>query len=170
MAGPSGTDAALSVGSKIGRYFSLVSMLPVLLLVVWGRFLLSIHAWARKPDSAHIGHALTHWSLDDIAQVLLATLVIALFIHPLQFANTQILEGYWGNSSIARVAMTWGVMRYRNRLWRLDELQRAHQQIWEAAADAMLVQRFDEDRRAGRVAADEPGPSDWDEETLASRR
>lgn len=154
----------------MGRYFSLVSMLPALLLVLWVYSLLTSGAWSHPPQVGMAAHAFAKWSLGDAAWALVATLVLALFLHPLQFATTQVLEGYWGTTPAARAAMTYRVLSHRRRRSRMDNLEQFHQQSWQDAADRAVAQRHVEDVASGYLPADGPGPDTWDDATRARRR
>lgn len=170
MPGVTVTDAALSLGDRIGRYFSLVSMLPALLLVLWTYLLVTSHAWQGHPQLNKVSDAMTNWTVAGVGWVIVSTLLVALFLHPLQFASTQILEGYWGSSSIARAAIASRVLRHRTRRTRQRDLAGKHQQAWQEAADTALALRDADDRAAGFINDDEPGPDDWDDSRREQER
>jgi hypothetical protein len=130
VAFPSPTDAVLSVGRSIGRYFSVVSFLPSLVLVLWTYLLIASDAWSAVPctvgPQAPCLHqaqmALTHWSVIKVTVLVIVALVFALFLHPLQFAMTRMLEGYWGPSSLAVTLMSMRILHYRRRLRDLNDM------------------------------------------------
>ena len=93
LATPSFADASLAIGSKVGRYFGVVSMTPALFFTLWAAALLNSNAWRTAPDLKLLATRMGNWSLTVIAWLLVATLLVALFLHPLQFAMTQLLEG-----------------------------------------------------------------------------
>ena len=115
MTAPSFANSTLTVGNRIGRYFSIVSMLPALFLVLWTYALIASGAWRNAPDLKSLMARTSHWSLTGVAWLVVATLLVALFLHPLQFAMTQLLEGYWGNSPVAISAMKLRIVHYRKR-------------------------------------------------------
>lgn len=115
MAATSAVDAALSVGQRIGRYFALVSMIPALFLVLWTYMLVTSGAVSGVPRLANVQASLSHWSLAKVAGLLFISLAVAMVIHPLQFATTQILEGYWGTSALAIAAMKIRIVHHRER-------------------------------------------------------
>jgi hypothetical protein len=120
MAALSPVDAVLSVGQRIGRYFALVSMIPALLLVLWIYILLASGALSGTPTVHNAEYALSHWSVGKAAGVVIATLAVALILHPLQFATTQLMEGYWGATPLATTAMKIRIVHHRKRqrdLW-----------------------------------------------------
>jgi len=170
VSAPSVTDTALSIGNRIGRYFSLVSMLPALLLVLWAYILVASRAWSAPPSLMQTAHRLSHWSASAAGWTLIATLIVALFLHPLQFVTTQFLEGYWGTSAHARAAMTRRILHHRRRRARLDALEQSHQSSWQDAADELLLVRFEDDQRQDSHASVEAHPDSWDEPTRQLRR
>lgn len=117
---PSVTETALSVGSRIGRYFSLTSLLPTLLLVLWVYLLVKSGAWSGEPVVPQALKAFGSWSLVDVAWAIVATFIVASFTHSLQFPMTQLLEGYWPSTGLAGRLQFARVMRYRRQLYRLD--------------------------------------------------
>ncbi|OLF14877.1 hypothetical protein BU204_24350 [Actinophytocola xanthii] len=114
-------DAALTAGGRVGRYFSIVTMVPTLFLVLWTYLLVKSDAWRAEPNLAALGVRLADWSIPQAAWLLLSTFVLALFLHPLQFATVQLLEGYWGTSAVALGAMRLGVARHRGRAQRIRD-------------------------------------------------
>jgi hypothetical protein len=112
-------NAVLSLGQSIGRYFALVSMIPSLFLVLWTYALIASGSLSGTPTLHNAGVALSHWSVGKVAGVVLASLAIALVLHPLQFLTTQLLEGYWGTSTLARQAMKVRIIYHRERQRRL---------------------------------------------------
>lgn len=136
MSATSFTGATLDVGSRVGRYFGLVSMVPALFLVLWSAALATSGAWQGPPHPEWIGPRLGSWSIAGVAWLLLASLATGLFLHPLQFAMTQVLEGYWGHSRVARVLLAARIRHHRRRL------QATHKAV--ARLDDRLVDRIDE--------------------------
>jgi hypothetical protein len=112
-------SAVLSVGQSIGRYFALVSMMPSLFLVLWTYILIASGSLSGTPTLHNVEVALSHWSVGKVAGVVLASLAIALVVHPLEFITTQLLEGYWGTSALARRAMKVRIVYHRRRQRRL---------------------------------------------------
>jgi hypothetical protein len=83
--------------------------------------LIKSDAWHGEPNLEALGVRLAEWSIPEVAWLLLATFVVALFLHPLQFATVQLLEGYWGSSAVALGAMRLRVARHRKRAHRLAD-------------------------------------------------
>ncbi len=161
-AGTSLTDAASSVGSRIGRYFGVVGMIPALLLVLWGAVLITSDAWRDRPNLARLAKALSGWTLSSYAGallwILLASLVVGLILNPLQFGMTRILEGYWGTSGPARVVMRWRIGRHRRRL---DLLRTRRERLRERQNEGM-------DKLLGELYGEDP--ETWSAQTLTTRR
>lgn len=167
MATPSFTDAALAIGGRIGRYFGIVSMLPSLFLVLWTYALLRSGAWAGTPDPGKTIIALGHWNVIGIAWLLAVTLLVALLLHPLQFAMTQLLEGYWGASRIAVRLARIRILAHRRRERRLLEQEGDQEKKWRDGADRLLDKWFQEDVASGEARPDEK-PAEWSAEDQAN--
>lgn len=90
-------EAALLAGSRIGRYFGLVSVVPSALFVAFVYSLVRSGAWTGRPHLAAIDI-----SVEQASLLLLLVLALSLLLHPLQFPLIQLLEGYWGTSRAAR--------------------------------------------------------------------
>ncbi|GHG13014.1 hypothetical protein GCM10017567_33000 [Amycolatopsis bullii] len=159
MSAPSFAESTLNLGSRVGRYFGLVSMLPALFLVLWSAALAASGAWYGPPHPEWIGPRIGGWSLTGVAWILLASLATGLFLHPLQFAMTQVLEGYWGYSRAARVVLGARIRHHRARALRANDVAtrleaRLEAGIEETVADirrvdpAFLAGQTDEQCRA----------------------
>ncbi|MEU8639009.1 hypothetical protein AB0C38_43035 [Amycolatopsis sp. NPDC048633] len=115
MSSQSLADSAISVGSRIGRQFSIVSMLPALFLVLWSAALIASGAWQGGPQLKQLGHEFGQPTVAKVAWIILASLITGLFLHPLQFAMVQLLEGYWGHNRLARVLALIRIDHYRKK-------------------------------------------------------
>ncbi len=92
----------MGTGSTIGRYFSIVSVVPSVLLAVWVYLLLLTQPFGSGPSFGLLSNHFSHFQVAETAAVLGGALAIALFLHPLQFTIVQLLEGYWGPSAMMR--------------------------------------------------------------------
>jgi hypothetical protein len=135
MATLSPVDAVLSAGQRIGRYFTLVSLIPALLFVLWIYLLISTGTLSGTPSLATAETALSHWTVGRVVGVLLASLTVAVVLHPLQFATTQLLEGYWGTSALARTAMNLRILHHRRRQRHLSARAAESGTAWETLRD-----------------------------------
>lgn len=115
MASPS-----LSGASAIGRYFTVVSLVPSVVFVAYVTLLLRSGTWAGS--SVDFAGSAAGLDVKDVALSGVASLLVALALHPLQFAVIQIFEGYWGSSYCARKFATRHIMRHRHRAMRLRNL------------------------------------------------
>jgi hypothetical protein len=113
-----------SVGSRIGRYFGLVSALPSAILVVFTFALAASGAWSGRPDWSRTIHALTHIRLGTAGVLSALAILTGLVLHPLQFVLVQMYEGYWGQSDLARRAALWRSMHYWRTTWYRRHLRR----------------------------------------------
>src|SRR5262249_52226225 len=96
------SDAISGVGSAVGRYFSIVSFIPSLLLTGFVSALIESGAWNDNGslDWAKAGSAFTN--LGDLAFLILISIAIGVAVHPVQFALVQFFEGYWGTTRWAQ--------------------------------------------------------------------
>jgi hypothetical protein len=98
-------------------------------LVLWSYVLVTMiltDSKISKPRLSNLPAAFS-LSLGKVAGFVLAVIIVALFMHPLQFGMTQLLEGYWGTR---RVPLALSVIRtnvYRRRARYLNELADKHE-------------------------------------------
>jgi hypothetical protein len=104
-------------GSRIGRYFGLVSALPSAVLVMFTVLLYSSGAWDGPPKWQRAVQSFSHLGLGEAAVLSLVAVVVGLVLHPLQFALVQMYEGYWGGSRLAQHVAFARAMRYWRQLW-----------------------------------------------------
>ncbi|WP_410620097.1 hypothetical protein [Amycolatopsis sp. cmx-8-4] len=142
MTSPSVADAAVGLGARIGRYFSIVSMVPSLFLVVWTTVLVASDAWRSEPNLSLMVDRLGDLGLPSIAWLLLITTVVALFLHPLQLAMTRLLEGYWGSSPIAVRLLSMRIAHYRRRWRNLHARERELSTILKKRLKVLLVEQY----------------------------
>ncbi len=110
------TSLTSSAKDSIGRYFSVVSVLPSVLLVVWILLLVSSGAWAGRPNIERAFDTLAGLGIGQIAALVLASLLAGLVLHPLQFAFVQLLEGYWGLAPALQQARQRRIWHHYRRL------------------------------------------------------
>ncbi|UOZ11215.1 hypothetical protein [Amycolatopsis sp. WQ 127309] len=157
MAAPSLPDAAVGLGSRIGRYFSVVSVLPALFLVVWTAALVTSNAWQGRPDLGLMARRLGGLNLGGAAWLILITILVALFLHPLQLGMTRLLEGYWGSSRLATVLLRLRITRYRRRLERLEDRSDALEERRDQELDRLRIAAYEAALAEGED--DEPDPA-----------
>src|SRR5262249_50955334 len=146
-----GFSAAISgVGSSVGRYFSIVSFIPSLLLTGFVFALIESGAWNENGslDWARAGNAFTN--LGDLALLTLISISLGIVFHPIQFALVQFFEGYWGTSRWAERARVVRILHHRKRyesylddpgLTARDELKRKDWEATQAAREAIRAAR-----------------------------
>lgn len=121
MPTPDVTTTALTAGSKVGRAFSVISLIPSLFLVMLMWAVIASGAVTGPPDLQKLALAFSDLSLGTAAVALLAAFAVGYVLHPIQFALTQGLEGYWGTSKLGQTLMTRGIKRNRLRQMSLHE-------------------------------------------------
>jgi hypothetical protein len=130
MSALSPVDAAVSWGATIGKYFATVNVLPSSFLVTFVTVLFSIGAWNGPVDPGRLGTAIDAFTFQDLAWFVTAALLIGVAILPLQFALTQVLEGYWGASRLAIRIATREVTRHHRQAVALQEGARRASRGW----------------------------------------
>ncbi|MEV6442459.1 hypothetical protein [Amycolatopsis sp. NPDC051716] len=166
MTSPSIADTAVSLGGRIGRYFSIVSVLPSLFLVAWTTALVASDSWHTEPDLPLMVHRLGNLNLVSIAWLLLLTTVAALFLHPLQLGMTRLLEGYWGSSPVAVKLLGARIAHYRRRRQRLREREGELTDLFDRRMKILLIQKYFRDVLEKR--SDAVHPANFDDELAES--
>jgi hypothetical protein len=120
-----GTFADLATGAvqSIGRYFGVVSAIPSTLLVVFFYVLLKSGAWVSAPNWSRAFESLVHPGIGGLGLLSLASLGVALALHPMQFAIVQLYEGYWGNWGFTQRLRIQRILRYQKLQERLEQQQ-----------------------------------------------
>ena len=141
------TGVVSGAGKAIGRYFSVVSVLPSILLVTYVFLLFSSGSWQHPPDWHAAFMALRNIGLAGAAVLTVSGIVVALVMHPLQFSMVQLLEGYWGPGWLARRIRVSRIHRHRRHLLWLEELS--------ARADGALRMFTDPDKPLKTLTGDQ---------------
>ncbi|MBV9142977.1 MAG: hypothetical protein JO115_19040 [Pseudonocardiales bacterium] len=115
------SDVASATRESIGRYFSLVSALPSTLLVFYVFLLLASGGWSGPPDLRRAASITLHLGLTGIFSLIVASIGVALVLHPLQFVLVQLLEGYWGASWLAERARSFRMQHHWQRVYTLRQ-------------------------------------------------
>jgi hypothetical protein len=103
----------ISGAREIGRYFLIVSFVPSTIFVAYSILLVRSGAWSGH--DVHLAAAIGSLGTHDLALFGVASLLLALAIHPLQTALIQAFEGYWGDSRPAQRLALANIMRHRRR-------------------------------------------------------
>jgi hypothetical protein len=117
MAGE-GVAQAVTGASAVGRYFTVVSLLPSTVFVAYAVLLAKTGAWGHH-DVA-LASAIGKLAPGDAAVIGIASVLLSLVAHPLGFALIQVYEGYWGTSRLATLLATGLTVRHRRRSRRLS--------------------------------------------------
>jgi hypothetical protein len=118
MSSPQSAGDAVAGGiAQIGRYFQLISIVPAAVVVITLYGLIAGGAPAQRPRWEDIAASTTDVSLTTLTCLAVAILALGMILHPLQFALTQMLEGYWGASALGRRAMNTRTLVHHER-WR----------------------------------------------------
>jgi hypothetical protein len=89
------TDLLSGAGglTRVGRYLTVVSALPSVVFTAYIYLLIKTGAWG---GAVNWSGAVMQFNIGEAAILTIASFVVALALHPLQFSLTQLLEGYWG--------------------------------------------------------------------------
>jgi hypothetical protein len=128
-------SAAVESGRSIGRYFSVVSMVPSLLFVLYFAGLVAAGAWSGPFEPGEALHAAAQLSVEGVAALLLVALLLGLALHPFQFSLTQLLEGYWGGSAVALDLAGRRIRHYRHLAYTLEDIADAAETRWVDAVE-----------------------------------
>ena len=126
-------SAALESSRSIGRYFSVISMVPSLLFVLYVYGLFAAGAWSGSFEPAKALHAAGKLGVSEIVALLVAALVLGLVLHPFQFSMTQLLEGYWEGSGIGRRLALSRILHYRHVARTLNADAKKAEKAWRRA-------------------------------------
>jgi hypothetical protein len=120
------TSVVSGTGKAVGRYFSVVSVLPSILLVVYIFLLASSGSWWHSPNWHDALTAVHDLGLVGASLLAVSGIALALVLHPLQFSMVQLLEGYWGPGWLAQRIRASRIRHYRKRwLWLYDTAGKA---------------------------------------------
>jgi len=116
-------DVVSAPASAIGRYFSVLSVVPSSLVVVYVFGLVNAAPWRGRPDWQAAGEAFGELGFGGGLALGLVGLLIGLVLQPLQYAAVQFCEGYWGPGPLAQAVMARRILHHRKRRGGLVELQ-----------------------------------------------
>lgn len=129
-------DAVKGPAESIGRYFSVLTVVPSAVTILYIQVLIGAQPWSGRPDWRAGYRFATGGGLSQALQLLVGSLLLGLVLHPLQYALVQACEGYWGTSQLAQHLMSQRIRSHRRRraklvtmadesLTRLQELQQS---------------------------------------------
>ncbi len=113
MANGSIIDVGSGAAQTIGRYFSVISVVPSSLYVTFVYVLITSGSWQHSPNWSHAFTSLEQLGVGGIAFLAFLSLALGVVIHPSQFAIVQFFEGYWGNARIAQYLRSHRILRYQ---------------------------------------------------------
>lgn len=114
-------DISTGVAQTIGRYFSVVSVVPSSFYVVFVYLLIKSGSWQHPPDWNYAFTSLGHLGLEGVGFLALLSIGLGVIIHPIQFAVVQFFEGYWGPGPISRKLRSQRILHYQRKCWDLEQ-------------------------------------------------
>lgn len=155
MSSGSIADVGTGAAQSIGRYFSVISVVPSSFYVTFVYLLIASGSWKHSPDWSKAFASLGHLGVTGVSLLVFFSIGLGLIIHPIQFAIVQFFEGYWGHRAAAEVLRAQRIQRYRH-LW--DKLYSkeadASQNLFDPATNmdsgelVRLRSRYEETSRA----------------------
>jgi len=136
MPGTTVTDISAGAAQAIGRYFSVISVVPSSLYVTFVYLLIASGSWAHPPDWRQAFIALEHPGVSGLAFLAFLSIGLGIIIHPIQFAIVQFLEGYWGASQAALAIRTQRILYYQKLCERLERAQNSASEVLNSWKDA----------------------------------
>ena len=126
-------DSVTSLFQSVGRYFSIVSLIPGVFLILNVLFLVGI----TQGGQVSLGDGFDPIKDLDVGgwlAVAAGAAGIGLLLHPLQYALTQLFEGYWGPGTLALKFATARVLVHRKHAARFDAEAALARRDWVAKA------------------------------------
>lgn len=154
------TSLVSGTRQAVGRYFGVVSVLPSILLVIYVFLLVASGSWRESPNWSRALTVVRDLGFGGALLLTTTGVGVALVLHPLQFAMTQLLEGYWGSAPTIQQIRVARIRRYRERRqWLEDEAGEAIEALddWRISDGLKLkVQQLSRRDEAIRVALNYP--------------
>jgi uncharacterized protein YjbI with pentapeptide repeats len=145
---------ATAAGSaKVGRYFTVVSVLPATVFVSYLYLLLRATDWFGPLGWAR----LAQFRPQDLVVLAIIVLVVALTLNPLQVPLIQLFEGYWGSSALAVELAAIRVAHHRRRRQLLEKREIAGAALRSVGAPYAELLAGAEAVRPAIVAAESAG-------------
>lgn len=106
-------DVGTGAAQAIGRYFSVISVIPSSLYVVFVYLLVASGSWKHSPDWSQAFTSFERIGIGGIGFLAFLSIALGLVIHPIQFSLVQFLEGYWGPASPAQSIRAHRILYYQ---------------------------------------------------------
>jgi len=138
--------------------FSVVSVLPTLVLVGWFGFLWGSGSLTGPPDMQHLLDGLAKVNIAQVTLAGLVSVVLGSVLHPFQFPLVRLLEGYWTTLPGLRQLQYLGIEINRRRMCQLrraDKTKELRKQYPPDEQD-LLPTRLGNVLRAAERRAGEP--------------
>ena len=113
MPGGSIIDVSTGAAQTIGRYFSVVSVVPSSLYVAFVYLLVASDGSRHSPDWSDGFRSLAHLGFEGIAMLAFLSIGLGVVMHPIQFAVVQFFEGYWGTASLVQNIRSQRILHYQ---------------------------------------------------------
>jgi hypothetical protein len=131
----------LGATKDLGARFSLIGLLPTASLALFVLALVSSGAPDDSPDIDSVVSKAEDLSAWEVALLFLALVVIGVISQPFQLSLVRLLEGYWGDSRVARLLASPGIAlhRWRRRRLAARQVQRGERPSAEKVVDMEMA-------------------------------
>ncbi len=124
MSNSSIIDISSGAAQSIGRYFSVISVVPSSHYVRFVYALVTSGGWQHSPNWSHAFKSLEKLGLGGVTLLAFLSIAFGVIIHPAQFSLVQFFEGYWGNRRIAQAVRTQRILHYQQFCAKLNNKKR----------------------------------------------
>jgi hypothetical protein len=154
-------DVTSSAAESVGHYFSVISVIPSTLYVVFVYMLVASDSLEHSPDWGHAFMSLEHLGIAGVAILAILSIGLGAAIHPIQFALVQFFEGYWGTWPISQRIRAQRILHYRRlcgslenkQITSTDDLAEMSEEVRRIPSiQVPLLSKRDEARRVRNVA------------------
>lgn len=106
-------ESSIQGVAAIGRYFTVVSLVPSVVFAAYLTLLVRSGAWWNS--EVNLTAAFVDVKVTDVALLAFVSVLAAIALHPLQVTFIQVLEGFWGSSKIGRKFASTSIIRHQRR-------------------------------------------------------
>jgi hypothetical protein len=161
-------DVSTGAAQAIGRYFSVISVIPSSLYVAFVYLLVASGSWRHSPNWSQAFKSLGHLGVEGIALLALFSVGLGVAIHPIQFSLVQFFEGYWGTTPVAQAIRSRRITHYQDlckklrdeRICAAEQLEKQPVEASEAAVAASRAKLLSQYEEARRVRSNFPRAMD----------
>ncbi|MFD2416862.1 hypothetical protein [Amycolatopsis pigmentata] len=151
-------SVTVSPTPTLTQRFSVVSVLPTMVLIAWPVFLIGCQAFTGRPRPGELLRFLGTLNVAQVSVLALLAVAIGSLFHPFQFLLVRLLEGYWSTIPVLRTLAPLGVELNRRRMRRLVRRNDGRQlrKLYPPDESELLPTKLGNVLRAGERQAGRP--------------